>query len=140
MTDAVTVPDYPSDKTAPKVTVDDPNQLPDGKTTGTTKVDVTVTYPDGSKDKLQVPVTIKDTIAPKIKDIDDKTVIEKQAIDEITVETDDPQAKVSVEGLPDGLNYNKETGKITGTPEVKDWGKDEEEKNHFTVHLSLIHI
>ncbi|WP_254230733.1 Rib/alpha-like domain-containing protein, partial [Staphylococcus aureus] len=35
VTGAVTVPDYPSEKGTPTITVDDPSKLPDGKTPGT---------------------------------------------------------------------------------------------------------
>ncbi|EHM72716.1 C protein alpha-antigen family protein, partial [Staphylococcus epidermidis 14.1.R1.SE] len=58
VTGAVTVPDYPSEGEQPVITVDDPNQLPDGNTPGTTEVDVTVTYPDGTTDHIKVPVTV----------------------------------------------------------------------------------
>ena len=50
VTGAVTIPDYPADKEQPTITVDDPTQLPDGNTPGTSNVDVTVTYPDGTTD------------------------------------------------------------------------------------------
>ncbi|MDY2918268.1 MAG: Rib/alpha-like domain-containing protein, partial [Anaerococcus sp.] len=60
ITGAVTVPNYPEDKEKPKVTIDDPTQIPDGNTPGEYEVDVTVEYPDGSKDKTKVTVTIKD--------------------------------------------------------------------------------
>ncbi|PPJ68225.1 hypothetical protein CV019_15845, partial [Staphylococcus haemolyticus] len=43
VTGAVTVPDYPSEKEQPVITVDNPDQLPDSNTPGTTEVDVTVT-------------------------------------------------------------------------------------------------
>ncbi|EKB54063.1 Rib/alpha-like domain-containing protein, partial [Falseniella ignava] len=130
---AVTVPDYPADaEKQPEIKVDDPTQLPDGKTIGEYDVDVTVTYPDGSEDKVKVKVTVKDTTAPVITPIDDTTVIEKQPIEEITVETDDENAVVTVDGLPDGVTYDKATGKITGTPTVDDWGKEEETRD-FTV-------
>ena len=52
------MPDYPSEGEQPVITVDDPNQLPDGNTPGTTEVDVTVTYPDGTTDHIKVPVTV----------------------------------------------------------------------------------
>ncbi|WP_269449228.1 Rib/alpha-like domain-containing protein, partial [Aerococcus loyolae] len=61
---AVTVPGYeenpayPGQK--PTVTVDDPNALPDGNTPGEHKVPVTVTYPDGTEDKTEVTVTVKE--------------------------------------------------------------------------------
>ncbi|MCE3398580.1 hypothetical protein LCC45_14620, partial [Staphylococcus aureus] len=60
VTGAVTVPDYPSEKGTPTITVDDPSKLPDGKTPGTVEVPVTVTYPDGTKDHVTVPVTTKE--------------------------------------------------------------------------------
>ncbi|MDU0445647.1 Rib/alpha-like domain-containing protein, partial [Staphylococcus haemolyticus] len=56
VTGAVTVPNYPSEEEPPTITVDDPSQLPDGNTPGTTEVDVTVTYPDGTEDHVKVPV------------------------------------------------------------------------------------
>ena len=58
VTSSVTVPGYPSQGDQPVITVDDPTQLPDGKTPGKTEVDVTVTYPDGTTDHIKVPVTI----------------------------------------------------------------------------------
>lgn len=39
------------------------------------------------------------------------------AIDPIDVEVSDPEAGVTVDGLPDGLTYNSETSVIEGTPE-----------------------
>ncbi|MBT2858750.1 hypothetical protein HIR23_11790, partial [Staphylococcus coagulans] len=45
---SVTVPNYPEDKGDYTVTVDNPEQLPDGSQTGRTDVGVTVTYPDGT--------------------------------------------------------------------------------------------
>ncbi|MGJ5712520.1 Rib/alpha-like domain-containing protein [Staphylococcus auricularis] len=57
ITNAITIPNYPTDGQPPKITFD-PNQVPDGNTPGTTEVDVTVEYPDGTKDKVKVPVTV----------------------------------------------------------------------------------
>ncbi|PTI37568.1 adhesin, partial [Staphylococcus succinus] len=56
VTGSVTVPGYPEDGEQPVITVDDPTKLPDGKTPGTTNVEVTVTYPDGTVDHIEVPV------------------------------------------------------------------------------------
>ncbi|WMZ64549.1 hypothetical protein QS416_12820 [Staphylococcus pseudintermedius] len=39
---AVTVPDYPTDGDQPTITIDDPNQLPDGSQEGTTDVTTSV--------------------------------------------------------------------------------------------------
>ncbi|MEJ7356090.1 Rib/alpha-like domain-containing protein, partial [Staphylococcus haemolyticus] len=57
VTGAVTIPDYPTEKGTPTITVDDPSTLPDGNTPGTVEVPVTVTYPDGTEDHVTVPVT-----------------------------------------------------------------------------------
>ena len=58
VTGAVTIPNYPSEKGKPTITVDDPSKLPDGNTPGKTEVDVTVKYPDGTEDHIKVPVTV----------------------------------------------------------------------------------
>ncbi|MFI3379482.1 Rib/alpha-like domain-containing protein [Mammaliicoccus sciuri] len=74
VTGAVTIPNYPADKEQPMITIDDESQLPDGNTPGTKDIDVTVTYPDGTKDHIKVPVTVGDVIdlpAPSINPIDD---------------------------------------------------------------------
>ncbi|MDK7187417.1 Rib/alpha-like domain-containing protein, partial [Facklamia hominis] len=95
-----------------------------------------VVYKDGSTDKVEVPVKVvdkKDTTAPKINRIGDQTVVEGNPIKEVEVKTDDPNAKISIEGQPDGVEIKE--GKISGTPEVKDWGKDEEERD-FTVKVT----
>ena len=83
---------------------------------------------------------IPDTTAPNIDKIDDQTVVEKQPIKEIEVKTDDPQAEITVGGLPNGVKYDKETGKITGNPEITDWNdtdKDNpEEVREVTVKVT----
>ena len=72
----------------------------------------------------------KDVKAPEINAIGDQTVVEGNAIAEITVTTDDPTATVTVSGLPNGVTYTG--GKISGTPAVNNWGPNEETKE-FTV-------
>ena len=72
----------------------------------------------------------KDVKAPEINAIGDQTVVEGNAISEITVTTDDPTATVTVSGLPNGVTYTG--GKISGTPAVNNWGPNEETRE-FTV-------
>ena len=72
----------------------------------------------------------KDVKAPEINAIGDQTIVEGNAISEITVTTDDPTATVTVSGLPNGVTYTG--GKISGTPAVNNWGPNEETRE-FTV-------
>lgn len=60
VTKNVTVPNWPeADKDKLTIELNDPNQtLPDGKTPKTVNVKVKVTYPDGTTDIVNVPVTI----------------------------------------------------------------------------------
>ncbi|EHR35955.1 hypothetical protein HMPREF9708_01528, partial [Facklamia languida CCUG 37842] len=58
----------------------------------------------------------------------DQTVTEKNPIKDITITPSEEDATVTVGELPDGLTYDEETGTVSGTPEIDDWGKDEEER------------
>lgn len=60
VTKNVTVPDWSKDsKEQPKIELNEPNtKLPDGKIPGNSTVKVKVTYPDGTTDIVDVPVTI----------------------------------------------------------------------------------
>lgn len=136
---AVTVPNFPKDGKQPKITVDPGQTMPDGKTSGETKIKVTVTYPDGSVDKVVVPVTVRDMpwmeIVPiaGVGAIDDQTVVEGKPIKDVAVKTADKDAKVSISGQPKGIELKD--GVISGTPIVSDWGKDEESRD-FTVSVT----
>ena len=77
-------------------------------------------------DAKEVYAVWKDIKAPEINAIGDQTVVEGNAISEITVTTDDPTATVTVSGLPNGVTYTG--GKISGTPAVNNWGPNEETK------------
>ena len=82
---------------------------------------VTVTYPDGSSETVDVPVTVKDVTGPTIT-ADGATVTRNEPITPIPVKVVDNEGgrglrednPVEVTGLPDGLTYAN--GEITGTP------------------------
>ena len=118
--DAVKVPGFKENPKfpgqTPKVTVDDPTSLPDGNTVGKTDVAVTVTYPDGSTDKLTVPVTVKDT-TPTEKEFD------KEKIAKIEIKTP-PTKTTYTEGEkfdPSGMvvTLTDENGKTVDVPAGK---------------------
>ncbi|WP_261674267.1 Rib/alpha-like domain-containing protein, partial [Staphylococcus sp. HMSC059E03] len=91
--DKVTVPDFPKEKGTPTVTVDNPAQIPNGQTPGTVDVPVTVTYPDGTKDHVKVPVTVgeqpqKDKYEPTVQPITKpfgQGTTEQEVKDKVTV-------------------------------------------------------
>ncbi|PTJ22626.1 hypothetical protein BU039_07480 [Staphylococcus simulans] len=91
--DKVTVPDFPKDKGTPTVKVDNPTQIPNGQTPGTVEVPVTVTYPDGTKDHVKVPVTVgeqpqKDKYEPTVQPITKpygQGTTEQEVKDKVTV-------------------------------------------------------
>jgi LPXTG-motif cell wall-anchored protein len=76
----------------------------------------------------------EDTTPPVITPIPDQTVEENEPIEDIPVETDEP-SEVVVDGLPDGLEYDLETGIIGGTPVINDWNEGETERE-FTVTIT----
>ena len=78
--------------------MDDPSKLPDGNTPGTTEVDVTVTYPDGTEDGIKVPVTVgTDTVAPDAPTVDAPEV----GADTVTGTGSEPGNTITVT-FPDG--------------------------------------
>ncbi|MCG1876301.1 adhesin, partial [Staphylococcus epidermidis] len=104
VTGAVTIPDYPSDKEQPTIKVDDPSTLPDGNTPGTSNVDVTVTYPDGTQDHVTVPVTTN-------KQADNDAY--EPTTDEVTKDYGTPTTEDDVTGAVTIPNYPSEKGKPT---------------------------
>ncbi|WP_070014085.1 Rib/alpha-like domain-containing protein, partial [Staphylococcus caeli] len=111
VTGSVTVPGYPSEGEQPTITVDDPSQLPDGQTSGTTDVDVTVEYPDGTKDHITVPVTVGEETQANTNN---------PGYDNVTVKPGDtinvPQTGDNT--MPDGSEYEIDTTKIPSGWEV----------------------
>ncbi|HQC67998.1 MAG TPA: Rib/alpha-like domain-containing protein [Clostridia bacterium] len=55
---AVTIPNYPVGEAQPIVTVDEGQTIPDGNTSGDHPINVTVTYSDGSTNKVVVTVSV----------------------------------------------------------------------------------
>ncbi|WP_423830909.1 Rib/alpha-like domain-containing protein [Staphylococcus pseudintermedius] len=142
--DSITIPDYPTDGDQPTVTIDDPNQLPDGSQEGTTDVDVTVEYPDGTTDHITVPVTVgkqadNDKYTPESngvnKDFGTPTT-EEDVKDSITIPgypTDGDQPTVTIDDpnqLPDGSQEG--TTDVNVTVEYPDGTTD-----HITVPVTV---
>ncbi|HHU6751461.1 TPA: Rib/alpha-like domain-containing protein, partial [Staphylococcus pseudintermedius] len=94
---AVTIPDYPTNGDQPTITIDDPTQIPNGTEEGTVNVGVTVTYPDGSTDKLTVPV-VTGKQADKDKYTPETTPIMKDFGTGVT--EDEVKGSVTVPGYP----------------------------------------
>ncbi|MES9336849.1 Rib/alpha-like domain-containing protein, partial [Cutibacterium acnes] len=68
ITNTVTIPGLSDeDKERTEITVDNDSDIPDGTTPGTTNVPVTVTYPDGTTDHVDVPVTINEPTEAPVK-------------------------------------------------------------------------
>ncbi|WP_182673206.1 Rib/alpha-like domain-containing protein [Staphylococcus simulans] len=91
--DKVAVPNFPKEKGTPTIKVDNPAQIPNGQTPGTVEVPVTVTYPDGTKDQVKVPVTVgeqpqKDKYEPTVQPITKpygQGTTEQEVKDKVTV-------------------------------------------------------
>ncbi|MFM1525753.1 hypothetical protein, partial [Helcococcus bovis] len=64
----------------------------------------------------------------------EQTVVEGNPINDVMISPKDPKANVTVSELPNGLEYKD--GKISGTPEVNDWG-DTEEQRDFTITVEV---
>ncbi|MDF0011923.1 Rib/alpha-like domain-containing protein, partial [Staphylococcus pseudintermedius] len=141
---AVTVPGYPTDGDQPTITIDDPSQLPDGSKEGTTDVDVTVEYPDGTTDHITVPVTIgkqadNDKYTPETEGVNKDhgtPVTEDDVKSAITIPgypTDGDQPTITIDDpsqLPDGSQEG--TTDVDVTVEYPDGTTD-----HITVPVTV---
>ncbi len=85
----------------------------DAKPGDVINVPVEVTYPDGSADTVDVPVTVTQP-DPTVGPIDDQTVVVGDPI--APVQVDAENGDVTVDGLPEGVTYDPESGTIDGTP------------------------
>uniref|UniRef100_UPI00197DEEB1 putative Ig domain-containing protein n=1 Tax=Streptococcus tangpeifui TaxID=2709400 RepID=UPI00197DEEB1 len=92
---------------------------------------------DGLPDDKDKNPKSKDTEAPVIS-ADDKTVTEKTPF-EVPVsvtDNDDPEAKVTeITGLPKGVTYDSENGKISGSADQEDWSNDQDEVHTYPVTI-----
>ncbi|WP_142352086.1 Rib/alpha-like domain-containing protein, partial [Staphylococcus pseudintermedius] len=141
---AITIPGYPTDGDQPTITIDDPSQLPDGSQEGTTDVDVTVEYPDGTTDHITVPVTVgkqadNDKYTPETEGVNKDhgtSVTEDEVKGAVTVPgypTDGDQPTVTIDDpsqLPDGSQEG--TTDVNVTVEYPDGTTD-----HITVPVTV---
>ena len=144
----VTVPNKPTtgDTT---ITVDNDQTPIDTKTPGIVNVKVTVTYPDGSEDHVEVPVTVgepdnvthKASATPIELHKNDAQPTEQQIKDKVNtgVGTGEDQPTITVDkdkipktnqtgttNVPVTITYKDETSTTVQVPViVKDWNKDE---------------
>ena len=89
---------------------------PDDDNDGYTDVEERAKGSDPKK-ASSIPATIVNPIV-------DQTVIEGKPIAEVTITTNNPNANVGVKNLPKSVEYKN--GKVTGSPKIDDWGKNEE--------------
>ncbi|NIB83554.1 YSIRK-type signal peptide-containing protein, partial [Streptococcus pseudopneumoniae] len=87
---------------------------------------VIVRYPDGSSEKVRVNVRVSDSLAGTVTA--PSAVKEKTPVTPTTVVTaNKPDSTITTDKPVNGLTVDGK-GKLTGTPTVTDWGKDEEER------------
>ncbi|MGT2785086.1 Rib/alpha-like domain-containing protein [Streptococcus merionis] len=130
--------DYPKDvKDQPTLKVEEGAVIPDGNTKGEFKVPVVVTYPDGTTDKVDVSVTIKESEAekndPSYKDtmvVPGKPAESTPSYGEGKTAPNGTEYKVDEDfKVPDGykVDLDKSTGKVTVTAPEKPDGTTAEE-------------
>lgn len=146
ITAKVTVPNQPTGTT---ITVDDGQTPIDTKTPGTVNVKVTVTYPDGSEDHVEVPVTVgnPDNVTHKASATSielhrkDPKPTEQQIKEKVKtgVNAGEDQPTITVDkdkipntnqtgttNVPVTITYKDGTSTTVQVPViVKDWNKDE---------------
>ncbi|WP_142352755.1 Rib/alpha-like domain-containing protein, partial [Streptococcus pseudopneumoniae] len=87
---------------------------------------VIVSYPDGSSEEVPVKVKVSNSLAGTVtapSAVKEKTPVTPTKV----VTANKPDSTITTEQPVNGLTVDGE-GKLTGTPTVTDWGKDEEER------------
>ena len=87
---------------------------------------VVVEYPDKTTDNVSVNISVPTNLTAEVTKPNE--VIEKRAVDPKKVVTPNKDGStITTEKSENGLTVNGE-GKLTGTPKVDNWGKDEEKR------------
>ena len=87
---------------------------------------VVVEYPDKTTDNVSVNISVPTNLTAEVTKPNE--VLEKRAVDPKKVVTPNKEGSIiTTEKSENGLTVNGE-GKLTGTPKVDDWGKDEEKR------------
>lgn len=93
---AVTVPDYPEDaEQKPVVTIDKGQILPDGNSPGKYNINVTVTYPDKTEDRITVKVTIVEDEVKPLADTIEPNIPTKTPVGDINNLTDTEREEIA---------------------------------------------
>ena len=88
---------------------------------------VVVEYPDQTTDNVSVNITVPTNLTAEVTKPNE--VLEKRAVDSKKVVTPNKDGStITTEKSENGLTVNGE-GKLTGTPKVEIWGKDEEKRD-----------
>ena len=88
---------------------------------------VVVEYPDKTRDNVSVNISVPTNLTAKVTKPNE--VLEKRAVDSKKVVTPNKEGStITTEKLENGLTVNGD-GKLTGTPKVENWGKDEEKRD-----------
>ncbi|TDM38829.1 YSIRK-type signal peptide-containing protein, partial [Macrococcoides goetzii] len=87
-------------------------------TPGVYTVTISATDAAGNKSDEVFNIKVKDITPPALNPIDDMEVPEDITINPISLASDDPNATITVSGLPSGLSYDASTKSIIGTPDT----------------------
>ena len=114
----------------------------DTKNTGVYKSTITIKFKDGSAKDAEISVEVIDKIGGSVvkpimgvEKICNQEVKENSSIKDITIKPTDPKAKLEIEGLIEGLVFDKDLKKISGTPVVSDWNNKNEKE--FTIKIKV---